>query len=184
VSPRGVRERIRRIGQRSVAAQQRDVSRDADDDADRVDGDLSDEAWRTATRIDTWYETMPGDNNDPPVKSVGYLIYDDRIFYVGLAFENPNPSAIRAPLGDRDSIRGSRIIIGQYVATSRDPLLFVSNVDTRSGTFSGSALFAYKLNGQSVMFVGYGDNREMSDARRVEKLDRQFFVKLSYAFQR
>ncbi len=34
------------------------------------------------------------------------------------------------------------------------------------------------------MFVGYGDNRELSDRDRLEKLDRQFFVKLSYAFQR
>jgi hypothetical protein len=37
---------------------------------------------------------------------------------------------------------------------------------------------------QSVMFIGYGDNREVSDADRLEKLDRQFFVKLSYACQR
>jgi len=50
--------------------------------------------------------------------------------------------------------------------------------------FGGSALFAYKLNWQSVMFVGYGDDRELSDQRRLEHLDRQFFVKLSYAFQR
>src|SRR5688572_29591583 len=73
----------------------------------RVDGDLSDDGWRTAARVDTWYETMPGDNGAPPVKSIGYLAYDDRFFYVALEFEDPNPSAIRAPLGDRDSIRGS-----------------------------------------------------------------------------
>ena len=34
------------------------------------------------------------------------------------------------------------------------------------------------------MFVGHGDDRELSDQRRLEPLDRQFFVKLSYAFQR
>jgi hypothetical protein len=34
------------------------------------------------------------------------------------------------------------------------------------------------------MFVGYGDDRELSDVDRLEKLDRQFFVKLSYALQR
>src|SRR4029077_14851123 len=44
----------------------------------RVDGDLSDEAWRAATRIEKWYEVTPGDNTEPPVKSVGYLTYDDR----------------------------------------------------------------------------------------------------------
>jgi len=75
-------------------------------------------------------------------------------------------------------------VIGQYVATTRDPSLYMASVDARSGTFGGSALFAYKLNWQSVMFVGYGDDRELSDQRRLEPLDRQFFVKLSYAFQR
>ncbi|HYS25962.1 MAG TPA: hypothetical protein VEP46_10180, partial [Vicinamibacterales bacterium] len=27
-----------------------------------IDGDLSDEAWRDATRVDKWYEINPGDN--------------------------------------------------------------------------------------------------------------------------
>jgi uncharacterized protein DUF5916 len=75
-------------------------------------------------------------------------------------------------------------LIGQYVSTDRDAALFVSPVAPRDGTFSGSALFAYKLNWQSVMFVGYGDDREVSDQNRLEPADRQFFVKLSYAFQR
>jgi hypothetical protein len=75
-------------------------------------------------------------------------------------------------------------IIGQYVGTTRDRSLFTSAVDAREGSFSGSALFAYKLNWQSVMFVGYGDDRVLSDHRRLEPLDRQFFVKVSYAFQR
>lgn len=70
-------------------------------------------------------------------------------------------------------------VIGQYVGTSREPSLFVSIVPARSGAFSGSALFSYKLNWQSVMFVGYGDDRELSDARRLERVGRQFFVKLS-----
>jgi hypothetical protein len=36
-----------------------------------IDGDLSDEGWRGATRIDTWYETQPGDNTEPKVRNVG-----------------------------------------------------------------------------------------------------------------
>jgi len=40
------------------------------------------------------------------------------------------------------------------------------------------------LNWQSVMFVGYGDDRELTDVNRLAPLDRQFFVKLSYALQR
>jgi hypothetical protein len=49
---------------------------------------------------------------------------------------------------------------------------------------SASALFAYKLNWQSVLFVGYGDDRELSNEHEVEKTVRQFFTKVSYAFQR
>jgi len=74
--------------------------------------------------------------------------------------------------------------IGQYVATDRDPALFISDVAARSATLSGQLLFAYKLNWQSVLFVGYGDDRELSDLDRFEKLDRQLFVKVSYAIQR
>ena len=37
---------------------------------------------------------------------------------------------------------------------------------------------------QSVLFAGYGDDRTLSDRDRLEKTGRQFFVKLSYAFQR
>jgi len=74
--------------------------------------------------------------------------------------------------------------IVQYVSTDRDPALYASPTTAASGTLGGQALLSYKLNWQSVMFIGYGDNREVSDADRLEKLDRQFFVKLSYAFQR
>jgi len=72
----------------------------------------------------------------------------------------------------------------QYVATRNDPLLFLNPVRAKSGRLEGSALLSYKLNWQSVMFLGYGDTRELSDRDRLEKQDRQFFVKISYAFQR
>jgi hypothetical protein len=69
-----------------------------------IDGDLGDEGWRGATRIDKWYETQPGDNVEPPVKNVGYLTYDDRFLYAGFEFEDPDPRAMRAPFADRDDI--------------------------------------------------------------------------------
>jgi hypothetical protein len=74
--------------------------------------------------------------------------------------------------------------IVQYVYTRNEPSLFLRPVPARSGSFEGSALVAYKLNWQSVMFIGYGDTRELSERDRLEQQDRQFFVKLSYAIQR
>ena len=38
-----------------------------------IDGDLTDEGWKGAARIETWYEVQPGDNTPPKVKNVGYL---------------------------------------------------------------------------------------------------------------
>jgi hypothetical protein len=74
--------------------------------------------------------------------------------------------------------------IGQYVKTTRDPSLYRFEVDAKEASFSGSFLLAYKLNWQSVAFLGYGDNRALSDSNTWQREDRQFFLKVSYAFQR
>lgn len=72
-----------------------------------VDGDLSDAGWTGAARVDTWYETKPGENVAPRVRSAGYLAYDDRYLYAGFEFSDPDPSRIRAPYSDRDNITES-----------------------------------------------------------------------------
>jgi hypothetical protein len=72
----------------------------------------------------------------------------------------------------------------QYVSTDRDPGLYAFSAIAKSGSLSGQVLISYKLNWQSVMFIGYGDDRMLSARERFEKVDRQFFVKFSYALQR
>jgi len=85
----------------------------------RVDGDLDDEGWRGATRVTTWYEINPGDNTEPPVKNVGLVTFDDRSLYIGFELEDPNPSAIRAPLGDHDALNGNAM---DFAGVIIDPL--------------------------------------------------------------
>jgi hypothetical protein len=75
-------------------------------------------------------------------------------------------------------------LIGQHVSTRRDPTLYAVQVPPRSGLFSGSALFSYRLNWQTALFVGYGDERALDERERLARTERQFFVKLSYSFQR
>jgi len=82
------------------------------------------------------------------------------------------------------SARAFLRLIGQYVETKRDPALYTFDVSRKSGSFQGSALFSYKLNWQSVLFVGYGDTSVINDAGDLAHNDRQFFLKVSYAFQR
>ena len=69
-----------------------------------IDGDLSDPAWQQAAKVTTWYETNPGDNLEPKVGNLAWLAYDERFFYAAFEFKDPNPKAIKAPLGDRDNV--------------------------------------------------------------------------------
>lgn len=74
--------------------------------------------------------------------------------------------------------------VGQYEVTRRSPELYLVPVAAKDSDFTGSLLFAYKLNWQSVLFVGYGDNRTFSETtQQLEPTGRQVFIKLSNAFQ-
>ena len=58
-------------------------------------------------------------------------------------------------------------------------------LDQHSGELSSQLLFAYKLNWQTVLFVGAGDLHEVTaEEGDLFKSARQVFMKLSYAFQR
>ena len=57
-------------------------------------------------------------------------------------------------------------VIAQYVSTRRDPTLYADPVAAKDGSFTGSVLLAYKLNWQTVLYAGYGDNRELTDTSR------------------
>jgi len=76
-------------------------------------------------------------------------------------------------------------LIGQYDVTSRDTTLYTFAIEPKDEDFSASALFAYKLNWQSVLYVGYGDDRTFEDlSGRLQPSGREAFAKVSMAFQR
>jgi hypothetical protein len=74
--------------------------------------------------------------------------------------------------------------VGEYVSTRRDPAAYGISVPRQEGLFTASALFAYKLNWQTVLFLGYGDDRDLDQQNDLVRRRRQFFFKASYAFQR
>ena len=117
----------------------------------KIDGDLSDEAWRTAVKVERWYEVQPGDNNEPPVKSVGYLTYDDRAFYAAFEFDDPTPAAIRAPFGDHDSISGNNTDFGGII------------IDTQSTRRTAVGFF---VNPRNVQYDAVTDDASGETSRR------------------
>ena len=91
----------------------------------------------------------------------------------------------RLRVGYSFSARSFVRLIGQYVTTTRDTALYTFPVDPKEAGLSLSALFAYKLNWQTVLYLGYGDNRELSiPTDQLESSGRQAFAKVSYALQR
>ena len=83
-------------------------------------------------------------------------------------------------------------LVAQWVETRRDPTLYTCYVDDpdvspcveeHTGELSGSAVFAYKVNWQTVAYLGYADNREIDQFEELVRSGRQVFFKLSYAFR-
>lgn len=69
----------------------------------KVDAVLDEAAWKTAQPMEFDAETSPGDNLTPPARTIGYMTYDQKNLYVAFHCYDPNPSAIRAHLSDRDT---------------------------------------------------------------------------------
>lgn len=75
-------------------------------------------------------------------------------------------------------------VMGQYEVIRRSPELYLMPVAAKDASFTGQALFGYKVDWQSVVFVGYGDNRTfIQTTQNLDVTGRQLFVKLSRAFQ-
>ena len=81
-------------------------------------------------------------------------------------------------------------LIAQRTAQTQDPALygFVPPLEPKDESIDWSALFAYKLNWQSVLFFGYQDQYALAVpdpplSGELEHAGRSFFLKISYAFQ-
>jgi len=72
--------------------------------------------------------------------------------------------------------------IVQYTDITRDPALYTYETDRRSRKLFAQFLFSYKLNPQTVLFLGYSDNGTARPGFDLQRQDRTFFVKLGYAW--
>jgi hypothetical protein len=68
-----------------------------------IDGRMDEAGWLGATQVELDIENQPGENVAAKVKTVAYLMEDGANLFVGFAASDPDPSAIRAYLRDRDS---------------------------------------------------------------------------------
>jgi hypothetical protein len=72
----------------------------------------------------------------------------------------------------------------QNERTNRNLDIFSTDWSQHGGSLGSQLLWAYKLNWQTVMYMGFGDLQEAhSFSGELLPSNRQFFVKVSYAFQ-
>jgi hypothetical protein len=68
-----------------------------------IDGDLSDPGWNGALTLPLDWEVMPGENIPAPVRTELRVTHDRDRLYAAFVALDPDPSAIRAHLADRDT---------------------------------------------------------------------------------
>ncbi len=61
-----------------------------------IDGKLDDDAWRTATTIDDFHQTVPTDGASPTEVTIVRVTYDDEYLYIAADLRDSDPSEIRA----------------------------------------------------------------------------------------
>ncbi len=70
----------------------------------------------------------------------------------------------------------------QYVYYERDAGLYLDEVDPRTKKLFSQLLFSYKINPQTVLYLGYSDNYFGFQGVELTQTDRTFFVKFGYAW--
>jgi hypothetical protein len=104
-----------------------------------------------------------------------FSLKGDEIFQVNLS-----QLKIIYNFGVRMFVRG----IVQYLHLSQNPALYLVPVDAKTQTFFTQFLFSYKINPQTVLFLGYSDNYLGLTGIKTTRTDRTFFIKVGYAWTR
>ena len=71
-----------------------------------IDGQLNDQAWRTAAVVEQFVQRTPVEGAPATEKTAVYIAYDDTQMYFGIYAWHSNPSTIRANRVDRDRAYG------------------------------------------------------------------------------
>jgi Domain of unknown function (DUF5916)/Carbohydrate family 9 binding domain-like len=72
--------------------------------------------------------------------------------------------------------------VGQYLDVDRDPTLYVGEVTASDQRLFNQLLFSYKINPQTVLFLGYSDAYAGDDRIDLTQEGRTLFFKVGYAW--
>ena len=99
----------------------------------------------------------------------GPNIFDAQVHDLRLTWQFSNRSFVR--------------LTTQYQVVDRNQAMFLDEVDERSRNVGRQLLYSYKLNPQTVFFLGYSDRHiNDDDLDDLTSTDRTFFMKIGYAW--
>jgi hypothetical protein len=79
------------------------------------------------------------------------------------------------------SVRAFVRVIFQYTNIDRNTDLYTFPINPETKTLFTQLLFSYKINPQTVLFLGYSDNHYGIKGIDLTRTDRTFFLKIGYA---
>jgi len=99
----------------------------------------------------------------------GPKIFDARVYDLRLTWQFSNRSFVRLTMQHQD--------------VERNQAMYIDEVDAKSVNVGRQLLYSYKLNPQTVFFLGYSDSHiDDDDLDTLTATDRTFFLKLGYAW--
>jgi hypothetical protein len=104
----------------------------------------------------------------------------ERLDVGGLELYTANLTEMRATyqLNVRTFVR----LITQYFDIERDTALYKSSTEASDRHLFNQLLFSFKLNPQTMLFLGYSDNSVGSESLDLTRQDRTLFFKVGYAW--
>ena len=106
-----------------------------------IDGQLNDQAWRTAAVVDQFVQRSPVEGAPATENTAVYIAYDDTQMYFGIYAWHSNPSTIRANRVDRDRAYGDdrvAIILDPFMDEQRGYSFGVNPYGVQSDSILGS----------------------------------------------
>ena len=72
-------------------------------EAPRIDGNINEAIWETATTLTEFRQYAPVFNANPSFSTKVMILYDDEAIYVAAILSDPHPDSIASQLGERDN---------------------------------------------------------------------------------
>jgi hypothetical protein len=94
-------------------------------------------------------------------------VYNARLYYLKALYHFSNSLFVRA--------------IVQVMNITRDPVLYLDAVNRHERTVSSQYLLTYKVNHFTLVYLGYSDAGLEEDHVDLTRMNRTYFIKLSYA---